>query len=116
LKALEETNQLDNTLVIFTGDHGEHLGDRRSFGKRSMHDSSARIPMLLRLPGCFEGGTTCDDPVSLLDIGPTLMALAEARINSHEPDGENLLDILDGNPTPRERQILELLKRNLETG
>ena len=41
LDTLESTGQLDNTLILFSSDHGEHLGDRNSLGKRSMHDSSA---------------------------------------------------------------------------
>jgi len=48
LTYLRETDELDNTLVIFTADHGELLGDYGSFGKRSMLDPAARIPLVVR--------------------------------------------------------------------
>ncbi len=73
LEALEETGQLDNTIIIFTSDHGEHLGDYRCFGKRSMHDSAARIPLLVRYPRQFPAGHKVDTPVSLVDIYPTIL-------------------------------------------
>ena len=56
LQTLEETGQLDNTLIIFTSDRGEFLGDYNCFGKRSFLDSAARVPMICRLPGTFDAG------------------------------------------------------------
>lgn len=94
LDALESTGQLDNTLILFTGDHGEHLGDYNCFGKRSMHDSCARIPFILSMPGRFEGGMTCDAPISLVDVAPTLLSVAGTSINTHETDGVDVFDIL----------------------
>jgi arylsulfatase len=103
LKALEETGELDNTLILFASDHGEHLGDRNSFGKRSMHDSSARVPMIIRQPGRFEGGVVCDTPVSLVDIAPTFLTAAGNRdyaesksVTTHALDGVDMYDILSG--------------------
>jgi arylsulfatase len=88
LEALDDTGQADNTLVLFTSDHGELLGDYHSFGKRSMHDSCARIPLLARLPGLLEGGQRCDLPVSLVDVAPTL--LAAAGVGGMKTDGIDL--------------------------
>lgn len=96
LDGLEESGQLDRTLILFTGDHGEHLGDYNCFGKRSMHDSCARIPMIASLPGRFEPGQTCDTPVNLVDLAPTFLAAAGAGIESHELDGVDLADIASG--------------------
>ena len=96
LDALEATGQADNTLVLFTSDHGEHLGDRYCFGKRTMHDSASRVPLLLRLPGRFEGGRTCDRPVSLVDIAPTLLAACGAEMPSDQLDGIDLAEALAG--------------------
>lgn len=96
LGALEATGQLGNTLVVFASDHGELLGDYESYGKRSMHDASARVPLLARLPGRFEGGQVVDQAVSLVDLAPTFLATAEAEIESHELDGTDLAEVAAG--------------------
>jgi choline-sulfatase len=75
LAALEASGQLDRTLILFSSDHGELLGDYRCYGKRSMHDAATRVPLLARLPGAFAAGAVCDRPASLVDIAPTVCAL-----------------------------------------
>ena len=101
LDALERTGQLDNTLIMFTSDHGEHLGDYNCFGKRSFHDTAARVPMILRGPGGFAGGQVCDEPVSLVDVAPTFLNAAGAEIADHELDGLDLADTLAGTSARR---------------
>ena len=98
LAALEKTGQLDNTLILFASDHGEHLGDRQCFGKRSFHDSAARVPMLARLPGRFEGGQTCNELVSLVDIAPTILGATGAEMPAGQLDGMDLADVATGHP------------------
>ncbi len=95
LKSLEETGQLDNTFIVFTADHGELLGDYNSFGKRSMHDAAANIPFLVRYPQALPANEICTTPVSLIDLAPTFLSLADANISSHSLDGENLFDIFN---------------------
>ncbi|TVR75546.1 MAG: DUF229 domain-containing protein [Spirochaetaceae bacterium] len=90
LDVLEETGALDSTLIIFTSDHGEYLGDFSSFGKRGMHDVSSRIPLIASLPGVFSGNERCDLPVSLVDLAPTMLEAAgcgSERTASHRLDG-----------------------------
>jgi arylsulfatase A-like enzyme len=77
LATLEESGQLENTLIVFASDHGELLGDYNCFGKRSMHDASSRVPMVVRGPG-FAAGTRCETPVSLVDLLPTAAAAGGA--------------------------------------
>ena len=96
LDALEETGQLDNTLIVFTSDHGEYLGDYNCYGKRSMHDVSARIPMICRWPEKFEAGQQITQPVSLVDLAPTFLDVAVAELSTHEMDGESLIDVATG--------------------
>lgn len=96
LAALAETGQLDNTLIIHSADHGEHLGDYHCFGKRSFHDSCARIPLLVSQPGRFAPGTVCDAPASLVDLAPTILAAAGTGIESHSPDGADLAGLANG--------------------
>lgn len=90
LASLEENKQLENTLILFTSDHGEYLGDYDCFGKRSMHDAASRVPMLVRYPGRFDDGDICTEPVSLVDVLPTLTAAAEVDTGGLELDGLDL--------------------------
>lgn len=76
LDALAAGDQLDNTLIVFTSDHGEHLGDYDCFGKRSFLDTAARVPLLCRGPG-FSAGGRCEAPATLLDLAPTFCEVAE---------------------------------------
>jgi arylsulfatase A-like enzyme len=96
LDALEVTGQLDRTLILFSSDHGELLGDYHCFGKRSMHDACARVPLLTRLPDSFAAGKRCDQPVSLVDIAPTALAAAGATFDSHVSDGVDLAAVAGG--------------------
>jgi len=66
----------DHTLIAFTSDHGELLGDYGSYGKRCMLDAAARIPMLLRWPERFAAGARCATPCSLIDLFPTFLSAA----------------------------------------
>lgn len=99
LESLKTSGQLDKTLIVFSSDHGELLGDYNCFGKRSMHDGSSRIPMLVRYPHDFKAGTVCTQPVSLVDLFPTFSSAVEADVSNLGLDGENLSDIAHGKST-----------------
>lgn len=90
LAALESTGQLDNTLILFTSDHGELLGDFYSFGKRSYHDACSRIPLLARYPRWFKAGGRSDTPVSLVDVTAAMLAAVGTQLQTHKSDGEDL--------------------------
>ena len=90
LEALEKRGILDETIVIFTSDHGEFLGDYNCFGKRSMLDASARVPLVVRFPGEFGAGELCDTPASLVDIAPTLLRRAGVQTGAMDFDGTGL--------------------------
>lgn len=94
LEVLESAGQLDNTLIVFASDHGEHLGDYNCFGKRSMHDSCTRIPLIARMPSLFDAGERCDQPTSLVDIAPTITAVAGAE--ALDADGVSLCEVASG--------------------
>lgn len=88
LDALAGSGQLDDTLVLFTTDHGELLGDYGCYGKRSFHDACARIPLLACQPGRFAAGGRCPAPASLVDVAAT--ALAAAGVAAPDWDGDGL--------------------------
>jgi arylsulfatase A-like enzyme len=74
---MERLEMSDNTLIIYTSDHGNHFKTRNSEYKRSAHEASIRIPLLLSGPG-FSGGQVVTTLVTLLDLAPTLLAAAGA--------------------------------------
>ncbi len=90
---LKSKGLYDNTVIVITSDHGEHLGDHRLFGKYTFLESSARVPIILRLPG-GAGGVNCrvDRPALTADIAPTLLELAGLRPDP-AMDGVSLLDL-----------------------
>ncbi|WOO39752.1 sulfatase family protein [Rubellicoccus peritrichatus] len=96
LDSLEQSGQLDNTLIVFSADHGEYLGDFGSFGKRGMHDVSARIPLLVRWPAKSNAGTICSRVASLVDLAPTFLDVAGISYDSDDFDGISLRLIADG--------------------
>jgi N-sulfoglucosamine sulfohydrolase len=85
LGELETANELDNTLIILTGDNGIPGVPR---GKTNCYDLSVRAPLLLRWPEKIQAGRRVDDFVSLMDIGPTLLDLASIPV-PREMDGQS---------------------------
>jgi choline-sulfatase len=96
LSALEEDGILDNTMIIFSSDHGEYLGSFNCYGKRSMHDPSARIPLTIRYPERFEASKICAEPATLVDILPTVAASIGADVKDWVLDGVDLKQVIDG--------------------
>lgn len=79
LAALDRHRLSEDTLVVFHGDHGYHLGEHGLWGKTSNFERDARVPLLLVPPECGQAGKTADGPVELLDLFPTVCALAGVK-------------------------------------
>ena len=91
LGELKRQGLYENTVIVVTSDHGEHLGDHRLFAKNSFLESSARVPIILRLPanhGIYNRRS--DAPALTADIAPTLLELA-GLAPAREMDGLSLL-------------------------
>ncbi len=94
LRRLDELGERDDTLILFTSDHGEMLGDRgHRFSKYCLYDGSVRVPLIVAGVGIPPGraGTTDDRPAELVDILPTLLAAAGGP-GLPELPGRSLLD------------------------
>jgi arylsulfatase A-like enzyme len=104
LAALEESGQADNTLVIYTSDHGDMCGSHGMLDKHFiMYDDVVRVPLIMRWPGQLQAGAICDAIVcNELDMAATFCEVAGVSV----PEtfvGRNLLDVATGNdPSPRE--------------
>jgi arylsulfatase A-like enzyme len=79
LRELEEDGLAENTIVFLWSDHGEGLPR----GKRWPYDAGIRIPLIVRWPGRLEPGSVCDDLVSLIDLGPTVLSLCDVELPRH---------------------------------
>jgi N-acetylglucosamine-6-sulfatase len=73
---LEQSGQLDNTIVIYTADQGFMLGEHDYIDKRWMYEESLRMPFLIRYPARFKAGSTVDDLIANVDFAPTVLELA----------------------------------------
>lgn len=106
LETLERTGFSQNTVVVFTADHGDMLCEREMVQKRTFYEWSCRVPLIVRLPGGKHGGTTSAEPVSLLDLLPTILDFAgcpqEERLDH---DGRSLIPLWEG----REREGRQVL-------
>ncbi|MGV0819505.1 sulfatase family protein [Martelella sp. AMO21009] len=80
LAALERRGVLDETIVIFTSDHGDCLNDHGLSQKWSMYDQSVKIPAVVWAPGRLAEGKTVEGLVSLMDLGPTVLELAGVKV------------------------------------
>ncbi|CAN5616334.1 sulfatase [soil metagenome] len=104
LDALQESGQAENTIVIFTSDHGWHLGEKGITGKNTLWDPSTRVPLIFAGPGIAEGAT-CGRPAELLDIYPTLIDLCRLP-EKPELEGLSLGPQLRDAEAARERPAL----------
>lgn len=78
LRALEESGEAQNTIVVFTSDHGEMLGDHALTQKSLFYEQAVRIPWMMRVPGLSSEQVLIDGPISQIDLAPTLLELAGA--------------------------------------
>jgi N-acetylglucosamine-6-sulfatase len=93
LKTLEETKQLDSTLIIFTSDNGFFWGEHGLGDKRAAYEESIRIPLLMRYPKLIQPGSTRDQLAMNVDIAPTLLELAGVSLPK-QMHGRSLLPVL----------------------
>ncbi|MGH9627077.1 MAG: sulfatase-like hydrolase/transferase, partial [Bryobacteraceae bacterium] len=95
LEVLDRRGLLDETLIIYTSDHGDMTGDQNLWRKCYAYEPSARIPMMMRWPSGLitaERGQVMRQPVELRDILPTLLQAAGAR--APQLDGQSLLSLV----------------------
>jgi|UniRef100_UPI004049B9BA arylsulfatase A-like enzyme len=113
IDALRSLGQLDNTIILFTSDHGNHFKTRNSEYKRSCHDASIRVPTALRGPG-FDGGGRLKELISLVDLPPTLLEAAGIAVPP-EMEGRSILPLAQ-NQTKEWRDDMFVQLSEAQTG
>jgi arylsulfatase A-like enzyme len=96
---MEEQGLMDNTMIVFTSDHGDYLGDHWLGEKYLFHDVSARVPLIICDPSdeaLGTRGTTSDALVEMIDLAPTFLEFCGGAAKPHILEGRSLLPLLHG--------------------
>jgi len=96
LATLEETGELDNTVIIYSSDNGYFMGEHTYLDKRLAYENSMRVPMLIRYPILIKKNTIVKQKCLNIDLAPTILNLAGLKI-PHYMQGESMVDLLKGN-------------------
>lgn len=112
--ALQDFDLLKDTIILFTSDHGEYLGDHNTGAKFFLHEPSTHVPFILRLAPSMNydlAGTKQDIPTTHADILPTLVNLAGGNVPNNI-DGQDLIKVLEHKQKPR-KYVEMVSKMNL---
>jgi arylsulfatase A-like enzyme len=99
LDYLDESGLADNTIVIYTADHGFFLGDHGWFDKRFMYEQAIRVPWMIRYPGHVKPGSVSKDWVVNIDNAPTALDLAGLPV-PEDMQGKSIAPLLKGSVPP----------------
>ncbi len=105
LRTLAECGMADDTIVVFTSDHGEMFGAQGRRAKNIFYDEAARVPLVVRWPGHVPAGQTSDALCSAVDLLPTLCGLLDLPIPA-AAEGANLAHLCLGREGPSPEAVL----------
>lgn len=109
---LQETGQLDNTIIIFTSDHGELLGDHGLIYKGCrFFESLVHVPLVISCPGMFKKNLRSEALVELVDLAPTLLEATGIKI-PYYMQGKSLLSLLKGRSSPNKHKMYIISEYN----
>ena len=98
LDTLRRNGQIDNTIIVFTSDHGDLCGEHGRLNKGVPYEGSARIPFLIYTPGKIKGGTVVNQALSCIDFMPTVMNLMNTK-HGQKVDGRDATALFTGAKT-----------------
>ena len=105
LDYLDKSGLAENTIVIFTGDHGFFLGEHGWFDKRFMYEQALRVPWMIRYPGVVKAGSVSKDWVVNIDNAPTVLDLAGIPV-PEDMQGQSLVPLFQGHTPPDWRKTM----------
>ena len=99
MKAIDDAGVAEDTIFVYTSDHGHMLGEHGLAAKHLAYEESARIPMIIRYPRMVKAGSVRDDIVANIDVAPTLLDLAGATIPK-DITGHSMRPLLEAGNKP----------------
>ena len=114
-KTLRERGLWENTIVIFTSDHGYHLGEHFMWGKVTLFEECARVPFIIRVPGVTQKGTKTNALVELVDFHPTLLELCGLKAKS-SLQGKSFVPLLRDPDSPGKKYAYTVVSRGTKLG
>ncbi|HVA47348.1 MAG TPA: sulfatase [Pirellulales bacterium] len=111
LDGLEKSPHRENTIVVFWGDHGWHLGEKRHWRKFALWEEATRAPLIYVVPGVTTAGGVCRRPVDFMTVYPTLCDLAGIAVPKHV-EGPSLRALLADPQSPWEPPALTTYHRD----
>jgi arylsulfatase A-like enzyme len=111
VQALKASPHWEDTIVVLWSDHGWHLGEKLHWTKYALWERATRVPLMIRVPGSINNGKTCDAPVNLIDIFPTLSDLCGFEANPLA-EGSSLLPLLEYPLTKHDTPSLSTYGKN----
>jgi arylsulfatase A-like enzyme len=108
VEELEKRGELDNTLIVFSSDHGDMLGDHNQWGKSKPRHGSAGVPLVVWGPG-VQRGVTCDLPMTNLDLAATFLDYAGLPV-PEGMDSRSLRPLLVGETEQHREYVLSGLQ------
>ncbi|MCP4456345.1 MAG: sulfatase-like hydrolase/transferase, partial [Planctomycetes bacterium] len=115
LDALERTGHQDDTIVILTSDHGYQLGEHFMWGKVTLFEVCNRVPMVIRVPGQTQPGSSSQGLIELIDLFPTLAELCNVPAPKNL-QGKSLVPMLRNPKAPGKEAVYTVVTRGPKLG
>jgi len=111
LDALEESGQLENTLIVFFGDHGYHLGENNWWNKITVYEEGTNAPFIIAGNGVGKKGSKSDAMFEFIDIYPTMAELMNLEYTPDYLEGKSFASVVENAELPFRDQVFAITKR-----